>query len=195
MSVEHAGRERSLLRRAVGLLHLVLRADHRVGALVRLLVDAVEARAQGVGEDEAAADHRDAEDDRERGQDCAELAPEQSFEGDLDHRALTASSVARISGRSRRAEIGDDLAVGEEQDAVGDRGRAGVVRDHHGRLAETRDRARAGAPGSPSSSSSRGCPSARPRTSRSGSRREHGRSRHAAAVHRTSRPGGARDGR
>ena len=34
----------------------------------------------------------------------------------------------------------DDPPVGEEQDAVGDRGGAGVVRDHDDRLAELVDR-------------------------------------------------------
>ena len=41
------------------------------------------------------------------------------------------------------AEVLDDQAVGEEEDAVGDRGRARVVRDHDGRLAVARDDSRA----------------------------------------------------
>ena len=82
---------------AVAGLDRDLGADDRVGGLVRVAVDAVEALAERVGEDEGAADHRDAEHDRERGERRAELAAEQAFEGDLDHRAVTASSASRIS--------------------------------------------------------------------------------------------------
>ena len=98
ISVEHAGREGRRLGVAVRRLARHLRADDCVGGLVRLLVDAVEALAERVGEDEAAADHRDAEHDRERRQHRTELAPEQSFESDADHRLVTSSSVSRISG-------------------------------------------------------------------------------------------------
>ena len=42
---------------------------------------------------------------------------------------------------SRRAEVADDLAVGEEEHAVGDRRGVRVVGDHHGRLAEVGDHA------------------------------------------------------
>ena len=47
---------------------------------------------------------------------------------DLVHRR---DHVLRIGA----GELVDDVAVGEEEDPVGDRGRARVVRDHHGRLA------------------------------------------------------------
>src|SRR5205823_14807488 len=43
-------------------------------------------------------------------------------------------------GCGRLADFLDDVAVCEEEDAVGERGRVRVVRDHHGRLAELVDR-------------------------------------------------------
>ena len=95
--VEHVRREgRSLFAAVVG-AGRDLGADDRVGGGIRLVVDAVEALAERVGEHEAAADHRDAEHDRERRQNRAELAAEQSFEGDADHRVVTSWSVSRIS--------------------------------------------------------------------------------------------------
>src|SRR5262249_25643086 len=57
-------------------------------------VDVVEALAERVGEHESAADHRDAEHDRERGQRRPELAAEKALERDGDHRALTSSIAA-----------------------------------------------------------------------------------------------------
>src|SRR5207245_2719086 len=49
-----------------------------------------------VGEDIAAADHRHAEDDRDRGQGGAELAAEEALEGDGGH-LLPTSSIAAIT--------------------------------------------------------------------------------------------------
>ena len=53
--------------------------------------------------------------------------------------AVTSWSASRISCEVGRAEVLDDQAVGEEEDAVGDRCRVRVVGDHHGRLAVARD--------------------------------------------------------
>src|ERR1700761_8812599 len=43
-------------------------------------------------------------------------------------------------GLAGAAHLADDPPVGEEQDPVGDRGGAGIVRDHHDRLADRVDR-------------------------------------------------------
>ena len=94
---EHAGGEGRCLGVPVVRLDRLLGADHRVGGLVRVLEDAVEALAEGVGEDEGAADHGDAEDDRERRQRGPQLPSEQPFQRDADHRTVTASSASRIS--------------------------------------------------------------------------------------------------
>ena len=94
---QEIGGERRRLGGGVGGVDRLLGADHGVGALVRLVVDAVEALGERVGEDEAAADHRDAEDDRERRQRGPELPAEQALERDADHRTVTSSSVSRIS--------------------------------------------------------------------------------------------------
>ena len=98
----------------------------------------VERLRDRVREDVGAADHGDAEDDRERGQDGAGLAA----------RARPLSATRFIAGSpppspralacARRAEVLDDPAVGEEEDPVGDRRGARVVGDHHGRLAVAR---------------------------------------------------------
>ena len=69
-----------------------LAADDRVGVLVRDGEDRVEALLDRVGEDVGARHHRDAEDDRERGQHGAQLAPGESLERDPDH------AVRRRSG-------------------------------------------------------------------------------------------------
>src|SRR5205823_3450785 len=70
--------------------------DHGVGILVRAREDRVERLRDRVGEDEGAADHRYAEDDREAGQDGAELPPEQALQGDGGHFAVS-SSIAEIT--------------------------------------------------------------------------------------------------
>ncbi len=85
----------------------------------------------------------------------------------------------------------DDHAVGEEEDAVGDRGRARIVGDHHGRLAVARRPSRASGRGSRRSSSSRGCRSARRRRRSPAARRARERSRRAAAGRRRARTAGA----
>ena len=93
-----------------------------------------------VGQHVGAGDHRHAEQDGDRGQRGAQLALGEAAEREADHAAssLRWSRICSCDGCSWSI---DDLAVGEEQHRVGDRGRAGVVRDHHDRLAEVVDRA------------------------------------------------------
>ena len=109
--------------------------------------------------------------------------------------AVTSSSVARISCARGRPEVADDVAVGEEQHAVGDRRGVRVVRDHHGRLAERVDRVAQQREDLAAGAWSRGCRSARRRTSPSGARRARGRRPRAAAGRRRAPTGGARGGR
>ena len=118
----------------------LLAGDHRVGLLVRRREDAVERLLDRVGQDERPAHHHDADHDGQRRQQGTHLAAEQSLQGDGDHRSVTASSASRISCARRAAEIADDLTVGQEQHAVGDRRRVRVVRDHHRGLAQRVDR-------------------------------------------------------
>ena len=96
------------------------------------------AAADLVGLHVGAGDHRDAEQDRDRGQRRAQLALRQAAQGE---RRSCASALrwSRISSTVGSACVVDDAPVGEEEDAVGDRGRAGVVGDHHDRLAELVD--------------------------------------------------------
>src|SRR5204863_431643 len=56
-----------------------------------------EGLVERVGEDEGGADHPGAEHDRERGEDGAGLAAEQSFERDGNHRPLTSCMAASTS--------------------------------------------------------------------------------------------------
>src|SRR5439155_23705688 len=65
--------------------------------LVWLREDAVEGVVERIGEDEGRADHSRAEHDRERGEDGAGLAAEQSFERDGNHRPLTCCMAASTS--------------------------------------------------------------------------------------------------
>src|ERR1700754_1244200 len=85
-------RHRSTRRRLDELLAL----DDRVGVVIESPERAVEALLHRVGEDECATDHRHADDDREGGQQCAELAARESLQRDGDHRPPTSSSVSRI---------------------------------------------------------------------------------------------------
>ena len=73
-----------------------------------------------VGQHERAADHRDAEDDRDHRQDRPQLAAEHPSERDAGHCEISVI-VARISLAPLCAELADDHAVGQEEDAVGDR--------------------------------------------------------------------------
>ena len=80
----------------------LLARDDRVGLLVRAREDRVERLVDRVGEDERAADHRDAEDDRDRRQRRAELACEQAAECDAPHRSATSLRTSRISAWEER---------------------------------------------------------------------------------------------
>src|SRR5439155_11806926 len=73
-----------------------LAGDDGVRVRVRLGEDVVEGAVDRVGEDEGAADHRDTQDDRERGEDCAELAPREPAQRDPDHCSVTSLTVSRI---------------------------------------------------------------------------------------------------
>src|SRR5207244_7690011 len=77
-------------------------ADHDVGVLVGLRDDRVEGAVHGVREDERAADHRDAEDDRKRAQRRAQLSSRQSLQCDLDHLAAMSSRTEMTSCASER---------------------------------------------------------------------------------------------
>src|SRR5204862_473403 len=65
----------------VGEIKCRLAGDRRVRAAVDLREDAVEGALDRVGEDVGAGHHRDAEHDRDRGEDRPELAAEQAPEG------------------------------------------------------------------------------------------------------------------
>ena len=93
-----------------------------------------------VGEDVGAAHHRHPEDDRERGQDRAAAAEEQALERDPAHLGASSCVAATIVRDVGVGQIRDDLPVGEEEDAVGDRRRGGVVGDHQRGLAVGVDR-------------------------------------------------------
>ena len=68
------------------------------------------------------------------------LRPGEALQRDGDHRRGHRLQRLEDLVRARAAEVADDVAVGEEQHAVGDRRGVRVVRDHHGRLAERVDR-------------------------------------------------------
>ena len=80
-----------------GVLDDLLALDDGVGLLVRRIEEPGEGLLHRVGEDERAADHRDADDDGERGEQRADLATRESLQRNRPHRPLTCSSVSRIS--------------------------------------------------------------------------------------------------
>ena len=125
---------------------------------VRRREDAVEGLLDRVGQDQRAADHRDADHDGERRQQRADLAPREALQRDGDHRSVISSSAARISCALERPEVADDVAVGEEQHAVGDRRGVRVVGDHHRGLAERVDRVAQQREDLAAGRSSPGCP-------------------------------------
>ena len=120
---------------------------------------------------------------------------EQPLERERGHRRRSPPSPRRSRAATRPASSRTMQPVGQEEDAVGDRGGARLVGDHHDRLPEVVRPSGAGARGSRRPSSSRGCRSARRRTRRRAARRARGRSRRAAAGRRRARPDGARAGR
>ena len=72
----------------------VLAGDDHVRLGVRLDEDGVERLVDRVREHVGAAHHRDAEDDRDRGQHRPELAPGHAAERDPDHRNAISSTAA-----------------------------------------------------------------------------------------------------
>ena len=142
--------------------------DDGVRLVVRAREDRRERAVDRVREDERAAHHRDAEHDRDRGQDRAQLAAEQAAQRNSGHREETSLMAARMSAWLERPSSFTTTAVREEEDAVGDRGRLRIVRDHYGCLAVARRPRRGPARGSPRSCASRGCRSARRQRARSG---------------------------
>ena len=188
------------LGRPVARVHLEGGAggDDGVGAVVGGARQGVGGAAHRVGDRERAAHHGDAEHDGQRRQRGAQPAAGEALEGDPDHRTRRLAHRGDDLVLGRRGEVADDPAVGQEQHAVGGRGGARVVRDHHGRLAVDARRRRAAARAPRCRRRSRGCRSARRRTARSAGRSARGRSRRAAAGRRTARPAcgrGARSGR
>ena len=117
-----------------------LAADDGVRAGVRLGEDARERLVDRVREDVGAADHRDAEHDRERGQAVRTLRPRRPLSAKRVTSARPRPSPRRSRAALAPAELPDDAAVGEVEDAVGDRRRARLVGDHHDRLPELLDR-------------------------------------------------------
>ena len=108
----------------------------RIRARPRVGEDRVERLVDRVSQHERAAHHRDAEDDRDRGQDRSQLPAEKTSELCADHALRDLVIVARIVLPRAPRKLADDRPVGEEQDAVGDRRGLRVVRDHHHRLTE-----------------------------------------------------------
>ena len=181
---------RAVVRREGGLL-----GEHHVDALVALVEDARERVVDLVAEDEGAGDHRRAEHDRERRQHRAQLAAPQPAEGDLHHSALTSAIAASTSAGSERPWSRTIWPSARNSTPVGHRRGVGVMGDHHRGLPVGRHHLAQQRSGSRRWSASRGCRSARRRTSRSAATPARGRSRPAAAGRRRARTGGACGGR
>ena len=98
---------------------------------------------EGVGEDHRTAGERDAEQDRDRAQHEAEPVREDRAQAELEHQPATArvELLHRVEhGFGGRVEqLGLEPAVGQEQHAVGVRGRGRVVGDHDDGLTEVTD--------------------------------------------------------
>ena len=73
------------------------------------------------------------------------LRPEQPLQREPRHAAVIAPSPRGPRARLRSRQLRHDQAVGEEEDAVGDRGGARLVGDHHRRLPVARRPTRASA--------------------------------------------------
>src|SRR3954471_4341359 len=79
-----------------GLLDDLLAGDDDAGLVVGRVEDVGERLLDGVGEDEGAADHRDAQHDGQRGEQRAGLAAQEALDRDAGHHPVTSSSVSRI---------------------------------------------------------------------------------------------------
>ena len=121
-------------------------ADQHVGAALLVLEGAGEGRPHGVGEDQGAGHEGDAEQDGDAGRQQPALVRHQAAQGqpgDGAHRSaprgVEALQEVEDALRGRRDHVADDLAVGEEDHAVGVRRRHRVVGDHDDRLAHVVD--------------------------------------------------------
>ena len=95
--------------------------DRRVGALVDVREDRVERLVDRVGEDERAADRRDAEDDRDRGERRPQLAGQQALEREADHSYCSASSgfsLAALRAGVIAASSPDDHGEDDEEEQL-----------------------------------------------------------------------------
>jgi hypothetical protein len=93
---------------AVRVVDELLAADDRIGVAVGAGENRVERLRDRVGEDEAAADHRDAEHDRERRQDGSDTAGEEPPERNAGHCPATSWIASITSACEGRAS---DLAI------------------------------------------------------------------------------------
>ena len=110
-------------------------------------------------------------------------AGEKPLERDAGHFVLPPPGSRRSpgAGDGRASDPLGDLAVRQEENAVGDRRGGRVMGDHHRRLAELVDRAGGRARGSRRSSRGRGCPWARRRAAAAAGGRARARWPRAAA--------------
>ena len=99
-----------------------LAGDRGVGAAVDVREDRVERVRDRVREHERAAHRRDPEHDRERGQERPELAAPRARGARSTSRPADLLHRRDHLGRLGAGQLLDDVAVGEEEDAVGDRG-------------------------------------------------------------------------
>ena len=193
----HPGRERFGDRHVAGRFgDDALAGDHRAGAFVGGGEDAVECPRDRVGEDVGAADHRHAEDDRDRGQDRAAAAEKQPFSATRLTEPAARSCVAATTSATSGVGAGRGRSSRRRGRGRGRRrGGGGVVGDHQTSSGRRRRPRSAAGRGSQRCWRSRGCRSARRRRRPSAWRPGRGRSRPAAAGRPRARPGGASAGR
>ena len=129
--------------------------------------------------------------DGEAGECGAQLAGPEALQRDLAATTPPPSSGRARPPWSRRRRRARPRPSLQHDDAVGDRGRVRVVRDHHHGLAEVVDRVAQQARAPRRRTSSPGCRSARRRTPPPGGGSARAPPRRAAAGRRTARTGGA----
>ena len=115
-----------------------VRLDDDVDALVAGGEEPVEGLAHGVGEDHRPRHEGHAEDDGEAGEHEAHLVGPEALASEVEHGDLPSEALHAVQdGLGGGVEqLVDDVAVGEEDDAVGVGRGDGVVGDHHDGLAE-----------------------------------------------------------